>query len=378
MYRVLVVDDEQLAREGMTRLLGRVPQVEVAAAMEDGLQAREYLDNHTVDAVFSDIRMPAMDGLALAKHLAVCKPDCQMVLVSAYCDFAYAQKAMACGVKHYLMKPVRQPEIRKMVEELLSERNQREKRLLWNRNLKQEIQEAELYRTLISEKYPAEAKLKKRLYYARYEVLLHVEEYEKIKEDGELLSVGFGNIFRWCAPQCITVLEGEENRKYSYILLAENREQLPKTIALEQRVESLMEVNAVVRQISSGDAKELVNCQVAHMVQEQVTDEVIARVREYVETNLSRNISRTDVAEAVHLEPTYFSKFFKKKYGINFQDYLLQERMKRVMLLLGKGYKVWDAALEAGFSDRNYFNRVFRKYAGCSPSEYKRKSYTAL
>ena len=60
---------------------------------------------------------------------------------------------------------------------------------------------------------------------------------------------------------------------------------------------------------------------------------------------------------------------------MTFQDYLLQERIHKVMDLLEKDYKVQDAMKEAGFHNRNYFNQVFKKYTGGSPSEYKRVSY---
>lgn len=372
MYRVLVVDDEQIIRDGLERLLNKIPYVNVVGTMKDGIHAKKYIENQWVDAIFTDIRMSVMDGLELARYIAAYKPDCKIVIISAYCEFHYAQQAMACGVKHYLMKPIRFAEVKRVVEQLVEERTARERSMLWNHDFKKEIQELELYHTLINVSNPAELRLKKKLYYAEYEVLINNTEYEKMNYNIEILRACWTNIMRWCAPMCIPVLSVHEKRIFRYTLLAEDIEQFPKVEDLKERANLLMEIQAEIFMNHCADVKELIQNSPKSIVQDEITDCVILEAKKYIARNFSQNISRTDVAEAVHLEPSYFSKYFRKKCGMNFHDYLQRERIRKVIELLDKGYKVFDAANMAGFQNRNHFNQVFKQHIGCSPSDYKK------
>ena len=97
---------------------------------------------------------------------------------------------------------------------------------------------------------------------------------------------------------------------------------------------------------------------------------IIERAKTYIQKNISSELSRDEVAKAVYMSSSHFSRLFKKEIGISFQDYVKQVRIKKVLELLNSGFKVSEAYMAAGFTNRNYFNEVFRKEIGCSPSEY--------
>ena len=119
MKKILIVDDEQLTLDGLERILNKMSGLMVVSKLQNGLQAKRYLEEHSVDIVFTDIRMPVMDGLELAKWVHIFRPECNIILISAYKDFGYAQQAMSLGVKYYLTKPFRYPEVKKVVEQIL-------------------------------------------------------------------------------------------------------------------------------------------------------------------------------------------------------------------------------------------------------------------
>ena len=106
MYRVLVVDDEKIEREGIKFLLsGEEGEFEISEA-SNGRQALEILRNEEIDLLLTDIKMPHMDGLELAKKAKEEKEELQIVIFSGYNDFSFAQEAIRYGVKEYVLKPV--------------------------------------------------------------------------------------------------------------------------------------------------------------------------------------------------------------------------------------------------------------------------------
>ncbi len=101
----LVVDDEPLARDELTFLLGQCEGVEVAGEAEDAKSALGLLDEVCPDVVFVDLRMPGPDGIALAEAVRAKRPDAAVVVVSAHDDAAL--RAFEARVVDYLLKPVR-------------------------------------------------------------------------------------------------------------------------------------------------------------------------------------------------------------------------------------------------------------------------------
>lgn len=83
-------------------------------------------------------------------------------------------------------------------------------------------------------------------------------------------------------------------------------------------------------------------------------------------------VTSTDMAEHLHLNASYFSRYFKKLSGVNFTDYVNQYKMNMAITMLARPHEtVENVAYTLGFSDRAYFSKVFKKYNGRNPSEFK-------
>ncbi|MEK0316158.1 response regulator transcription factor [Cohnella sp. 56] len=110
MHKILVVDDQKIERTGIQFLIREYRlDLEVVEA-ENGEAALDYIRHHDLDILFTDIRMPFMDGLSLAEQTRRLKPDVKIVIFSAYGEFEYAKKAMELHVHHYVLKPVQDQE----------------------------------------------------------------------------------------------------------------------------------------------------------------------------------------------------------------------------------------------------------------------------
>lgn len=104
--RVLIVDDEPLARARLRALLADIGDVEVVGEAADGVSALEAIGRERPDVVLLDIRMPGMDGLEVARHLGDDADAPAVIFVTAYDDHALA--AFEARAIDYLLKPVRE------------------------------------------------------------------------------------------------------------------------------------------------------------------------------------------------------------------------------------------------------------------------------
>lgn len=112
--RVLIVDDEPLARERLRRMVAEVPGTEVVGEAADGRAALEACSRLHPEVVLLDIRMPGMDGMEAARHLARLPEGPAVVFVTAYGD--YALQAFEAQAVDYLLKPVRAERLAQALE----------------------------------------------------------------------------------------------------------------------------------------------------------------------------------------------------------------------------------------------------------------------
>ena len=119
MYRILIVDDEKIERTGIRFLLGQLGKdFEIEEAV-NGREAMAWLETNSADILFTDVKMPFMNGIELLEQLSGKHPNMKRVVVSGYGEFEYARQAMRFGVAEYILKPVDPADFKVTVEKLL-------------------------------------------------------------------------------------------------------------------------------------------------------------------------------------------------------------------------------------------------------------------
>ena len=99
---------------------------------------------------------------------------------------------------------------------------------------------------------------------------------------------------------------------------------------------------------------------------------VIGKAKEYINQKFSKEISLEEVAKYVDISSYYFSKLFKEEEGMNFIDYVTELRIGKAKQMLTEGnVSIKEVCIEAGYTDPNYFSRIFKKVVGCTPTEYR-------
>ncbi|MCI8482901.1 MAG: response regulator [Lachnospiraceae bacterium] len=119
MYKVMLVDDEPIIVEGLSRSIAWEKwNCQVVAAAYNGLEGKKVIEEQKPDIVFMDICMPEMDGLAMIAAIHSQFPDLEVCVLTGYRDFEYAKEAIRLGVTRFLLKPSDMGELEEAIEKM--------------------------------------------------------------------------------------------------------------------------------------------------------------------------------------------------------------------------------------------------------------------
>ncbi|PEZ81170.1 MULTISPECIES: response regulator transcription factor [Bacillaceae] len=101
---IIIIDDHQLFREGVKRILDFESSFDVVAEGDDGSEAMDLVETHKPDVVIMDINMPNMNGIEATKMLVNRYPETKVIILSIHDDENYVQHALKTGAQGYLLK----------------------------------------------------------------------------------------------------------------------------------------------------------------------------------------------------------------------------------------------------------------------------------
>lgn len=142
MKKLLIVDDEQIEREGLQVILQRAFPDLVIEQAKNGRIAVEMAAEFRPDLILMDIKMPGMNGLEAIEKISSEHPKIKFVMVTAYDTFDYARSALKLGVKDYLLKPSTANEIVATVGRVLKESEEERMSFAMNEHQKEALQKA--------------------------------------------------------------------------------------------------------------------------------------------------------------------------------------------------------------------------------------------
>ncbi|MEY8356488.1 response regulator [Lachnospiraceae bacterium 54-53] len=210
MYKVLLVDDEDIEREAMAEIIPwEKVHMELVDMAWNGIEGLEKIRLHMPDIVITDIKMPVMDGIELIRKTHELYPDIFFVVLSGYGEYEYTSKAMELEIRHYILKPC---DVDKIVEVLINVKRElliREEKLKSEREYQNSIQRMVPH---IKERILSELITKKELSVS--DKILLVNFTENLVDEFILLSVRGPNTFdqldRFALTNILTELIGEE------------------------------------------------------------------------------------------------------------------------------------------------------------------------
>ncbi len=357
LLRVLIADDEKIAREGLRDLVNWSELgMEVVYCATNGEEALTYLLAHPVDILLTDIKMPRIDGLELLQELSERGVSPTTIIFSGFSDFHYAQRAIRYGVLNYLLKPIRMGELtetlRRAADSLRQERGP-------------EPLDAEEYARFRTECSAEAEELTREL--ARQ--ICRGDSGAVQKLCGEIQAFfqqrGYSAaVFRKFAFQCVYTLVGEVNQfTGAETALLEDTDRL----ALLSVARTIQDASALL----TACADDL--CAYVYELRRSGKRRIIGDVltilqHRYADENLSLNT----LADQLGVTPNYLSALFRREMGQTFSTYLENFRIERAKeLLRDVRHKVYEVASAVGYGDARHFGKVFKAHTGRTPLEFR-------
>jgi len=129
MLRVLIADDEERICQ-LIQALGEWQRLSltVVGTAQTGPDALEMVRTLTPDILITDIRMPGMDGLQVVQQAHALLPELEVIVISGYAQFDYAQTAIRYGVGEYLLKPINRDALNHSLEKMIERLNTRRRK----------------------------------------------------------------------------------------------------------------------------------------------------------------------------------------------------------------------------------------------------------
>lgn len=348
--RVLIADDEKISRESMRDYLPWSDMgMETPVCVENGALALDCLCHADFDLFIMDIRMPVMDGMALLAEIAHHDIDVTIIVLSAYDQFDYAQKAIQSRkVFEYVLKPIRRSAFCEILQKAAAE-------ALQHREHRSDV--------LLNPDLDA--------FRREYLACLHHNRLD----DG--LTALHKQVLHWLQqPEALSTVRRFLIALYTDTRLAALQSQKDLAALPEDR---LADISAC------DDAESLWSCfhratdelhpylntvgessrSKAGAVVEHCLDEIRLH---YTEKDFSLN----RLADEMQLNPNYLSTRFKKEVGIGFVRYVNRLRVRQAQeLLRDMRYRTNEVADLVGFENPRYFTRIFKEMTGVVPSEYR-------
>src|SRR5689334_6770760 len=124
MLRMIIADDEFIVRDGLKNIIPWEQfGIEVVGEAVDGQEALDLCLELKPDILFTDIRMPIMDGLEVAMELHEKGSKIKIIIVSGVQDFNYAKMALNINAEGYILKPVKIPELKETIQKVVNSIN---------------------------------------------------------------------------------------------------------------------------------------------------------------------------------------------------------------------------------------------------------------
>lgn len=343
MYNVLFVDDDISLRYIVSKMkVWNNSEFRITKQAKNGQEALEFLENYDFDVVITDIRMPIIDGLELLELIRERNIDVFVVLVSTYSEFEYAKRGLQLGAVDYVIKPLKEDELRKVLDKL-------EKMLI--------------------EKYDNKSSKDKMYVISKENIKLWTDSIIRDKFYPEIMLQSF--------YEYVDTM-GIENKQIYPSIIKEILERI-----WEEMLSSFSWLNYVsnldnIFSEKNSEFEAVDALKIMKYISEKYMlykyDNVINRICTIIAENIESNNIIEVVSDKLELSKDYIGKQFKAVMDMTLIEYCTFMKMEYAKKMLhDTSKKIYEISDAMGYSTVDYFTKLFKKYIGQTPSQYRKK-----
>lgn len=427
MHKLLIADDDRIISEGIiTNIDWASNGIEIVGCAHDGQECLEMIMTCLPEVILSDIKMPFLDGLALAESVQKLYPQIKVVLLTAYNDFHYMQRALELKITKYVMKYENDQEILNAVLKAFDEYDKQKfddeivaksKVFLKNKFLvnlithtpsksDQMIEESEKYGIHFSGTGFCVGVLnlddfheKEREYNPwKIEIALgnvktcwdnivteeHVNAYSFISHLKLIVLFHFpscktaeSNLLAHEMPDIVETL-CEKTGLHATLCIGNCYNGIPQIGKSYQEALQIMEIRSFLLKDYSKNGHVIFSNTVKNISTSH--QEILQKIRSYIDDNYYKaDLSLNSISDYVHISCAYISTLFKKYCGVNITEYITDIRMRKAAeLLVTTNLKTYEITDKVGYANSHYFSILFKKYTNCSPTQYRQNHINSI
>lgn len=411
---IFMVDDEAIILKGLetTYSWDKMGAVVVGTSRNPRKAVDEILEKQP-DIVITDIRMKQMTGLDLIQEVnRRAEKKCLWIVISAYRDFEYAQRACELGAFTYLLKPIEDSKLEEAVLSAAKTIRQSRKSRKILRDYEHFIENnRKVFENYMVGKFSGDQIDEEEL----QEALARFGGKDWDAFSCRAVCLDFVRVLETKSRQAVTqekiagFLEQDLGEAYQYfyfqnesgyrtIILAAQGEEYLVIPVLEREMGRLRQKFSVdFRYGISGISRGIKGLKEVYVQAVENLEQVNGKKRDMAELEQIRSHARTYISQAisyvqehlddeflsvgmaareVHLNPVYFGRLFGQGMQRSFKQYLLEERIRLAKSLLKTtDDTITEICERVGIPNPSYFTQQFKKHVGCLPTEYRKEAY---
>lgn len=408
MLKVHIIEDEPYIRMELMEIVEWESYgFTIVGESKNGKEALKSLEKNSVDLIITDIEMPHMNGVEFLKNIRERGWDIEVVFLTGFSEFQYAREGAKLNIVDYLLKPIDTNQLIDVLNRVKSK--VLEKQIKGNKSYNKElvskqmidiiqgkIKDEEIINNHIDRDYVVVANINIKDFDDEGEQWLKDGTYyiymDKIKDKinnafklyiVKFIEVDLGSYI------CILQLKLDDG----YVILEKKMKDIENEINLNESFSIEIGLGYICNKLNIRNSyfeakKQIYNKQIKRFknvfdfevnnenkINNKVSykDEIVKKSKLYVKENIEGEITLNVVAQYLNISKNYFCSMFKQETGINFLNYIVQQKIERAKkMLIEENMKVYEVSERLGYNDTTYFSKLFKRNVGVTPQEYKR------
>lgn len=358
IYTVVVADDEDELREAVcTMIPWEALGFHLVGNASNGLDALELVERLEPDLLLTDIRMPFISGIELARQVREIRPAMHIAFLSGFDDFEYAKQAIQYNIISYMLKPLTMDGLAAKLKAI---------------HEKIDARYAGLRRA--DSAHADRAALIIPLVLARYE---NAPENLETRLRQAAVDCGLlrGTDDRSTLVVMAAALDGPVDYEAGFTQLADRALGRSASVGVSREFARFSDLNDAYKQaIEALRAAADGEGGVSFTADARKTGSLCERALEIIEQHyMDEDLSLASLSAMLDVSPNHLSACIKKSEGETFINILVRRRMETAQtLLLTTDLQIQEIARRCGYTDQHYFSYCFKKYSGTSPVALRR------